>query len=82
MNKNILSLEELSKLIHQYKEEGNEEITLKTNLVLDLIEKLEKQDLKVAMILLQKNKLVLELKSLGKTDEEIKKILNVFQEGE
>ena len=75
MSKSLTFLE-LEAMLRKYKEIGNEEVTLKIDAVLDLIDLLKQNDLKVQILLGQKYNLVTELKKKGVSDEKIKKILD------
>lgn len=75
MSKSLTFLE-LEEMLRKYKELGNEEVTLKTDVVLDLIDLVKENDLKSQILLAQKYNLVVELKNKGVSDEKIKKILD------
>ena len=75
MSKSFTFLE-LEAMLRKYKEIGNEEVTLKIDAVLDLIDLLKQNDLKTQILLGQKYNLVTELKKKGVSDEKIKKILD------
>lgn len=75
MDKNTMDIKELATLITQYKKLGNEEVTLKTDVVLDLIKIAQENELKVQLLLVQKTNLVFKLRELGVEAEEVRKIL-------
>ena len=75
MDKNTMDIKELATLIAQYKKLGNEEVTLKTDVVLDLIKIAQETELKVQLLLVQKTNLVFKLRELGVEAEEVRKIL-------
>lgn len=75
--KNKINIQELIELIEEYKKTNNETVELKVNLIDDLIKRIEEDEIKVQILLVQKYNLILVLKEKGMKSDEILKILNV-----
>lgn len=73
----LMDLEEFSEMIKEYQQTTNETIELKVNLVADLLKKIEENDIKIQILLVQKYNLVIELKKRGLKPDEIRKILDI-----
>ena len=73
----LMDLEEFSEMIKEYQQTTNETIELKVNLVANLIKKIEENDIKIQILLVQKYNLVIELKKRGLKPDEIRKILDI-----
>jgi hypothetical protein len=72
---NSMDINEFEKLINDYKKLGNEEVTLKTDVVLSIIELAKQNEAKVALLLVQKYNLVVELQNKGVPSKKIEEIL-------
>ena len=72
---NSMDINEFEKLINEYKKLGNEEVTLKTDVVLSIIELAKQNEAKVALLLVQKYNLVVELQNKGVPSKKIEEIL-------
>ena len=74
---NKMDFKKFTELIEEYKETGLETLEIKTNVIVDLIDKIEKEEIKNQILLVQKYNLILALKKKGVKPEEIKEILDV-----
>lgn len=72
---NKIKIDDFIKMIKAYQETGREEITLKTNVVVDLLKKIEENEIERQLLFLQKYNLIIRLKQAGVSIEEIDKII-------
>lgn len=73
---NKVDFKEFENLIEEYKKTGSTEITLKTQVVSDLIKKICEDDRKIQKLIADKYTLIIKLKqATGKDFEEIGKFL-------
>lgn len=73
---NKMEFKEFENLIEKYKKTGETEITLKTQVVSDLLQKINEDDKKIQKLIADKYTLIIKLKqATGKDFEEIGKFL-------